>query len=267
VSRAADPRYLLNEQYPNAANLNARIRLHERFSTNPYGFHAWVFDQLRLPREARVLELGCGPGELWRRNEPRIPEDWDVTLADLSPGMLREAQENLRDVRGRFTFAEVDAQAIPFPDASFHSVIANHMLYHVPDREKAFAEIRRVLRPGSRFYAATNAQAHMHELREWVQRWAQEAEVWSITFDLENGGEQLARWFPHVTRRRYEDALVVTEAEPLLAYVLSGYAGSAMAGDRLAELAALLEQEIASHGAIRITKDCGLFEAWEDEGA
>jgi SAM-dependent methyltransferase len=259
-----DQQYLLNEQYRNASNLNARIELHRRFSTNAYGWHRWVFDHFRLPPDARVLELGCGPGELWRENGDRIPEGWEVTLADLSPGMLAEVRQSLRDLPRSFVFAEVDAQAIPFPDASFDGVIANHMLYHVPDREKALAAIRRVLRPGGRLYAATNGQAHMRELREWIQRWTPDASVWSITFDLENGREQLARWFPHVTLRRYEDALVITEAEPLIAYVRSGYAGSAFAGDRLAELTAFIEREIASRGAIRITKDAGLFEAWGD---
>src|SRR5262245_7806534 len=125
-----DQQYLLNEQYRNASNLNARIELHRRFSTNAYGWHRWVFDHFRLPPEARVLELGCGPGELWRENADRIPEGWEVTLADLSPGMLAAARRSLRDLLRSFAFAEVDAQSIPFPDACFDGVIANHMLYH-----------------------------------------------------------------------------------------------------------------------------------------
>ena len=61
----------LREQYKNAANLNDRIQLHVRFSTNPYDFHMWVFDQLKLGPDSRVLELGCGPGSLWRPNLAR----------------------------------------------------------------------------------------------------------------------------------------------------------------------------------------------------
>jgi ubiquinone/menaquinone biosynthesis C-methylase UbiE len=266
MSRFTDQGYLRNEQYRDASNLNARIELHRRFRTNPYGWHRWVLDQIHLPPTARLLELGCGPGELWRENGAQAPEGWQVTLADLSLGMLQEARQNLGGSRTQFTFAEADAQAIPFPDASFDGVIANHMLYHVPDREKAFAEIRRVLRPGGRFYAATNGRAHMRELRDWVQRWVPDTQRWSFAFSLESGQEQLERWFPSVTLHRYEDALVVTEAEPLIAYLRSGYAGTAVAGDRLAELAAFVRQELAARGAIRLTKDTGLFEAWGDEG-
>jgi SAM-dependent methyltransferase len=264
--RVADQEYLRNEQYRDASNLNARSELHRRFSTNPYGWHRWVLDQIHLPPAARLLELGCGPGDLWRETGAQAPEGWQVTLADLSLGMLQAARQNLGRGRAQFTLAEADAQAIPFPDASFDGVIANHMLYHVPDREKALAEIRRVLRPGGRFYAATNGRAHMREVREWVQRWVPDTQRWSFAFSLESGQPQLERWFPSVTLHRYEDMLVVTEAAPLIAYVRSGYAGTAVSGDRLAQLAAFVRQELATHGAIRITKEVGLFEAWGGEG-
>jgi hypothetical protein len=122
-----------------------------------------------------------------------------------------------------------------------------------------------VLRPGGRFYAATNGRAHMAELRDWIRRWVPDAERWSLAFSLENGQEQLEHWFPHVTLRRYEDVLVVTETAPLIAYVRSGYAGSGMTGDRLRTFTQFVEQELASHGAIRITKATGLFEAWGDK--
>ncbi len=57
--------------------------------------------------------------------------------------------------RTRVQFKEIDAQSIPFEDETFDAVIANHMLYHVPDRPKAIAEIKRVLKPGGRLIATT----------------------------------------------------------------------------------------------------------------
>src|SRR5437867_1062098 len=117
MPQGSDQQYLLTEQYQDATNLTARIRLHARFSTNRYGWTRWLFDQLRLGPDARVLELGCGPGHLWRENMEHIPEGWEVTLTDFSAGMLREAHGNLGGGRP-FRFMVVDAQAIPFPEAS-----------------------------------------------------------------------------------------------------------------------------------------------------
>jgi ubiquinone/menaquinone biosynthesis C-methylase UbiE len=265
MPQGSDRDYLLTEQYRDASNLNARIRLHQRFSTNQYGWHRWVFDRLRLPPEARVLELGCGPGTLWLENGDRIPAGWEITLTDFSPGMLEEARANLREAPHRFTFEAADAQAIPYADASFDAIIANHMLYHVPARARALSEARRVLRPSGRLYAATCGPGHLRELHDLVRQAAPglppHTDVWPAAFNLENGQEELARWFASVTLHRYEDALVVTETAPLVEYVLSARDGPELDGERLAVLTRLIEQVITGTGAVRITKEAGMFEA------
>ena len=63
---------------------------------------------------------------------------------------------------------------------------------------------------------------------------------------------------------RLEDALLVTEAEPLVAYAVSGFARSVLVDDRLASFAGFIQAQLALHGAIRISKDSGVFEAWLD---
>src|SRR5579871_3026230 len=93
---------LLQTQYRNAANLNARINLHARFSTNRDGWHCWVFDQFILVPQCRVLELGCGPGTLWLKNRDRLPAGWDLILSDFSMGMLEDARRNLASVPHHF---------------------------------------------------------------------------------------------------------------------------------------------------------------------
>ncbi|HAG97561.1 MAG TPA: hypothetical protein DCL75_01500 [Ktedonobacter sp.] len=268
MSELTNPKYLLTNQYKNAANLNARIQLHERFSVNKYDWQRWVFDHFTiLPRRGRILEIGCGPGELWRKNGDRIPEGWDIVLSDFSPGMLQEARQHLQGIQGRFTFQQAHAQAIPFANEHFDAVIANHMLYHVPDRAKALAEIRRVLRSGGRFYAATNGQKHLLELHELISTFVTDsAKLWGasiqISFRLESGKEELSQSFAQVTLDRYEDALVVTEVEPLLAYILSAPLAIALDSSTIKQLTEHIQQEIASNGAFHITKETGLFEAF-----
>lgn len=256
--------YLLNEQYKDASNLNARIELHRRFSTSTLGWHSWVFDHFKLHEGCKLLELGCGPGLLWRSNRQRIPASWQIILSDFSAGMLAEARPALGEEH--FTYQVVDAQALPFDDASFDAVIANHMLYHIPDLTRALGEIRRVLKPSGRFYASTVGREHMRELDELLAR-AQFRPDWQnfkqrSPFVLENGQEVLAPFFPHVERHIYDDALEVTEAEPLIAYALSGRLGQTASDASRATLKTLIEQELAEHGAIHITKASGIFEAY-----
>jgi len=253
-----DRKYLLESQYRDGANLNARIELHARFSANPVTWQRWAFDQLEIPSHGRLLEAGCGPGTLWMANRDRIPAGWNIMLSDFSPGMLEEARQNLSAVDRCFEFAVFDAQDIPLPDASLDGVIANHMLYHVLDRPRAFSEIRRVLRPGGRLYAATNGLDHMRELNCLLQKVGLVLRSTAGPFTLENGMDQLSPWFAKVGVCQYEDYLDVTEVEPLINYVLSEPADSP-SDSQLAEMRAIIQDQIRIRGACHITKSSGMF--------
>lgn len=261
--RNTDPTYLLGHQYRDSSNLEARMDLHERFSTNRHGWPRWVFEQIAFEPGMRVLELGSGTAALWQANRERIPVECSITLSDLSPGMQRAAREQLGPLASRFDWAIVDAQAIPYDAQSFDVVIANHMLYHVPDRDVAISEIRRVLRPGGVLYAATNGKAHMQEMDELLVASAPEARSDGTVehFSLENGDAQLRRHFSRVVVTRYPDSLAVTTPEPLLRYLMSTAARDLLNEQRLSQMRTRIEAEIAARGAFHVTKATGLFSA------
>src|SRR3954462_6193009 len=114
MSKMSDRQYLREEQYKDSSNLDARIQLHTRFSTNPYNLFLWIFDHFELPEHARILEVGCGPGHLWRSNLHRVPVGWEITLSDFSTGMVQEARESLSHCGHPFMFSVLDVQQLPF---------------------------------------------------------------------------------------------------------------------------------------------------------
>lgn len=264
MSKLTDQQYLTTDQYKDASNLDARAAIHQRFSTNPYGWFRWVFDALlKFPANAKILELGSGNGLLWKENIDRIPAGWNIVLSDLSPGMLDAAWRNLVVTGRAFQFKEIDAQSIPFEAETFDAVIANHMLYHVPDRPKAIAEIKRVLKPGGHFIVTTVGENHMREMMEWYAR-VHVSKVWESfanPFTLENGLEQLKLYFPNVTISHYEDNLEITEIEPIMAYICSGIRVSELVDEELTKLQHDLERELKEKGKIFVSKDSGLFAA------
>jgi ubiquinone/menaquinone biosynthesis C-methylase UbiE len=264
MSKFTDQQYLKSDQYRDSSNLDARVMIHQRFSTNPYGWFKWVFDTLlKLPENAKTLELGCGHGLLWKENIDRIPAGWNITLSDLSSGMLDAAWRNLVVTGRAFQFKEIDAQSIPFEDETFDAVIANHMLYHVPDRPKAIAEIERILKPGGRLIATTIGQNHLKEIANWIRYVspASEFESFGSPFTLENGFEQLEQFFSQVTVSRYSDNLHVTEVKPIIAFILSTSHAAEIIEEELAKLEIELEQELKEKSKIFIQKDSGMFEA------
>lgn len=262
-AKGQDQDYLRNEQYKSSNNFMDRVALSARFSTNPYRWTQWLLDQIDVPNDARILELGAGPAILWIANRKRVPPGWHITLSDFSPGMVDEQRRNLREVGGDFNFEVIDAQSIPHDDGSFDAVIANHMLYHVPDIPRAVAEVRRVLRPDGKFYAATNGLNDLRELRELLARFSPrlgKRESPIAAFSLENGELLLATAFAQIERRFHPNALEVTEAQPLVDYVMSAVTTRSPETERFAErFSAFVDQEIKKTRALHMSKDAGLF--------
>jgi SAM-dependent methyltransferase len=146
---------------------------------------------------------------------------------DLSAGMVEQARAHQPGVE----FMQASADALPFADATFDVVTARHMLYHVPDVASALQEFRRVLKPGGRFLAVTNASTYMAEL------WAAVAEaaivepslkaVWAArgshaaAFSELNGEALVQDTFGNVELSFLQSALVFPDAQPVLDYLAS----------------------------------------------
>ena len=264
MARINDKAYLLGRQYRTSKNLNSRANLHARFSTYKQSWCDWVFSNFRFPERTAILEAGCGTGNLWLENHERINGPWEITLADLSPGMLEQAKANLSECASDFTYVVADIQNLPFRERSFNVVIANHMLYHVPDLKKGLFEVCRVLKPYGILYAATNGENHMRELWDLISDFSGKIipnDNHDVSFRIENGEALLSEYFPTVEFRRYPDGLLVTEADPLLEYIFSSERVSGPIADQEPEFRKYLRTKMKESGGIRIQKDVGLFRA------
>lgn len=251
----------LRTQYQNATNINARIALHRDFSVNPEGWFPWLFRQMPLKPGMRVLELGCGNGALWLENLSHIPSEISILLSDSSEGMVREVQHKLSEDR-RFSFQTIDMDQIPYPDQSFDLVIANHVLFYSADLEHTLKEIRRVLKPEGTLAASTYGAKHMKEITQLVQEFNPEihlaAENLYDQFGLENGEEILKPYFGSVMSRRYEDSIEISEADPLISYILSCHGNqNRLLLDHYKEFHEYVEKKIEK--SFHITKDAGMF--------
>ena len=256
------------KQYENASNLKNRIKIHELFSTNKTGWMKWFFNKLQLSSTIKVLELGCGDGSLWVKNINCIPAELDLTLSDFSQGMLSDAKENLSPFKKSFKFKLIDIQSITFPDECFDIVIANNMLYHVLDLDVALAEVKRVLKKDGIFYASTVGKNHMRELRDIVKAMDSDnitSVSWNTTekFHLENGIKILSEYFKSVIVEKYQDNLLIYEAEPLIDYIFSmpGNNKNKVEKDKIEYMISYLKKEISKNNGIFINKDTGFFKA------
>lgn len=251
------------EQYKDSRNFVARIELNKKFRTNPQPFTAWLFDEIDFQESSRILELGCGNAILWRTNQNKIGSNQRIVLTDFSEGMLEDAKKILGNLKDRFEYQVMDAQNITYPKNSFNIVIANLMLYHVPDRNKAFSEITRVLMENGSFYASTFGKNNMKELNELMQDIYPQLntlETLSYEFGLENGKNQLEDYFKEVKMEKYPDHLEITDAQPVIDYFIS-FTGnrSVLSQDKIERLKSHINEIIEDKGSMRVTKETGLF--------
>ena len=257
----------LRTQYQNATNINARIALHRDFSVNPEGWFPWLFRQMPLKPGMHVLELGCGNGALWLENLSQIPSEISILLSDSSEGMVREVQHKLSEDQ-RFSFQTIEMDHIPYPDQSFDLVIANHVLFYSNDLDQTLREIRRVLKPEGTFAASTYGAKHMKEITQLVQEFNPEirlaAENLYDQFGLENGGIILKPYFDSVISRRYEDSIEISEADPLISYILSCHGNqNRLLLDHYKEFHEYVEKKVTD--GFHITKDAGVFLAGDQQ--
>jgi SAM-dependent methyltransferase len=252
------------QQYGDDRNLRARQSIYA-FQRPIVDIWGDSLDLARLRGDERVLDVGCGNGAYLGALRGRAHRGL-VCGGDLSPGILRAA----RSRAGSELLLVADAETLPFADDSFDVTLAMHMLYHVPDRAHAIAELRRVLRPGGVALVATNSRRHFAELDDLLVACAEVVtgvEQFPIrtfvSFTLENGETELAARFSSIELRTFTSELFVDAVEPVLDYARSMGAFVADESGRLERVLRELERRvaaiIAADGAFRVTTESGCF--------
>jgi len=120
-----------------SASYDKQMRFYDRLLADS---RPWVCAQAT----GHTLEVAIGTG----LNMPFYPAEVELTGTDLSPGMLGIAQTRARQLGRAVDLREADAQALPFPDACFDTVVCTFSLCAIPDERRAVSEMTRVLRPG-----------------------------------------------------------------------------------------------------------------------
>ncbi|MBM2619863.1 methyltransferase domain-containing protein [Actinoplanes sp. LDG1-06] len=249
------PRARAEAQYASTtSNLTARIAIYDH-RTNPQDWYTWLAE--RLPLRGDVIEVGAGTGELWNRVDPS-GYDMRLTLVDFSPVMC----ERLRSVPGATVLRE-DAASLPFPDASFDLLIANHMLYHLDDPEAALREFARVLRPGGRLAMGLNGTGHLAELSEIgpaIGRPDHTLRPAHNGITVASATAYVQTLFEHVGVESYPSSLDIPDVEPVLLY-LASQDRPPLTPDEEAAVRDFVESRIAADGAFRVRQNAVLITA------
>ena len=140
-----------------------------------------------------TLEVAIGTG----LNLPHYPTDLPLTGIDLTPEMLEIARDRAAALGRQVDLREADAQALPFEDASFDTVVSTYSLCNVPDEVKAIDEMKRVLRPGGRLILVDHVRSAVRPIL-WIQK------VWELVSVRIDGDHMTRRPLVHVKEAGFE---------------------------------------------------------------
>lgn len=216
-----NPDILRRQTYANEESLRVRNETHEQYTVPKVNFAEWALGMVHWRGDEHVLDVGCGTGR-YRNELLRILPSITYTGIDFSPAMVNNKPGH----------ALADVQALPFHDGTFDVVMANHMLYHVPDIDLAIRECQRVLKPDGILLATTNSEHTMPEFHALFRRAIvllsdpgtrnnEPPPAAHLVFSLENGTRQLARHFYAVVRYDLPGSLVFPNTDPVIAYLES----------------------------------------------
>lgn len=248
---------VVKQQYAMTNNLDIRISIHDKYSTNKLGFGNWIFSNYRIGKGAKVLELGCGTGDMWKNRESLICSCSKIILSDFSEGMVATTKDNIGSY-DNIEYKVLDIQEIPYKDATFDIVIANMMLYHVPDIDKGLTEVRRVLKRGGRFYCATYGE---HGIIEYLSKifstYGVEDNI-NKNFTLQNGYKILSKTFSKVEKKEYIDSLAVTNIDDMVDYIYSLSSMTSLNSVPKQEIKDILMKN-TTDGVLNVPKEYGMF--------
>jgi ubiquinone/menaquinone biosynthesis C-methylase UbiE len=190
---------VIRSEYADARRLEVRMAIYSRAADA-------ALDAVAEVNPARVLDIGAGTGEFALRVAATGAM---VTTVDSEPVMVARAHA------AGLEAVMADACCLPFFDGAFACVVANWMLYHVLDRDRALAEMARVLRHDGRFVAATFSERNLEELWDALGDDTPRAHG----FTAENGAAQLRQQFAHVEERHVEWQIEFADRTQLQAIV------------------------------------------------
>lgn len=126
---------------------NVRKELDKYYSDSAYKYkNQYIFDVIGNVEGKRILDLGCGAGYTSLK---LLKKGAHVTAIDISPKSIEHLAGEVKalGMSDRITALVMDAHNLQFDDGYFDLVVGDGILHHLPDLEKALAEIKRVLKP------------------------------------------------------------------------------------------------------------------------
>ncbi|MEP1611949.1 MAG: class I SAM-dependent methyltransferase [Roseobacter sp.] len=232
-------------QYATPRNLAMRGSFQAKYAT--VSWFGWLRNRIDLREGTHILDVGCGPGWLWKAWEKRLPNDLHISLVDISPGMIQEAKTNLSMLE-QIEIVDAglaDAVALPHAAETFDVVFLLHVLYHTGDPRSALQEALRVLRPGGQVFVSANTLDNLSELHLLGAKafGGPAVDPGAALFSLDDAETLVSEIFETAERYDLTDVLTCTHYEDAVGVLLSMPPGNSAPNEQRDHMAKLIREE------------------------
>lgn len=214
---------VIKNQYKDDSNLEIRKSFHKKYSTNTLSYNEWIISNIDFSNDCRILEVGCGTGNLWKETNVPYEKISKLILTDISEGMVNIAKTSYHKNK-KIQCINMDVLNLPYVEKSFDIIIANSMLYHVKNIELALKNIYKILKTNGVFYVTTFSENGLIKyLEDSVvdMGLVKKNTTQNLSFTLENGKKKLLNYFNNINLKLYDDQLKVTNSEDIVDYIYS----------------------------------------------
>lgn len=208
---------------------NFRYGLYERYGTSRQRWHEWLFDRLLLKPKMRVLDVGCGHGNVWYSSWQRIPAGCRITLLDREMkglqflhGIYQERQGELAGGT-RFSFLCEDAEKWVCPGEEYDLILAGHFWSYIQDKERLLCGLHRGLAKNGRLISTFTSQVSVQDVnrilepvlgRRVLESYEERGRAFTARMEELFDGE-----FDRVSRMTFSNSLRIGHPEELLQYL------------------------------------------------
>lgn len=152
-----------------------RYSLYERYGTSRQRWHEWLFDRLLLKPGLRVLDVGCGHGNVWHKNWTRIPRGCRITLLDKEMRGLQYLHGIYQERQGElapetcFSFFCEDAERWECTEAGYDLILAGHLWSYIREKEGLLGRLHRGLTEGGRLVSTFTSQVSVRDVNRILE--------------------------------------------------------------------------------------------------
>lgn len=225
ISRFAEIMQLLTKNQ----QANFRYNLYERYGTSGQKWHEWLFRQLPIGPETRVLDVGCGHGNVWHSSWREIPAGCQITLLDKETdglqflhGIYLERRRELAEGTN-FCFLCEDAEEWECPAERYDLILAGHLWNYIRDKEGLLRKLHQGLAEGGRLVSTFTSQVSAGDVNRLLEpvlhRRVLEAYEERRQDFVGQMEELFAGEFAGVSRKVFRNGLRIDQPEQLLRYL------------------------------------------------